>query len=264
MTTYILQSYSRIFWKLFKTDMIIFGKALAGNMFDVMIWVFGYVGVAAYIFPQLGMTTSMGQFMAVSSVVNCSIFEIWSVTSTFISDLCGRKTITYPLTLPLPSWLVLVKNACVYAMRSMAFGLCVLPLTKLLLWNRMDLSQMCIPKFVVMFIAINFFGGFFALFTASLVKDMNVIGSVWTRIIFPLWLLGCSQFSWQTVYDMSPIFAYVSLANPFLYLMEGMRATVLGQQGSLSFWICLPVIIVTSAFFGWIGIKRIKRRLDFV
>ncbi|MFA6263684.1 MAG: ABC transporter permease [Candidatus Babeliales bacterium] len=259
-----IQPYSRLFWRLFTTDIAIFSKSVVGNIIDVMIWVTGFVGVAAYIFPQLGMTTGMGQFMAVSSIVNCSIFEIWSVTSTFISDLCGRKTITYPLTLPLPSWLVLVKNACVYATRSMVFGACVLPMTKLILWNRMDLSGMCIPKFLVMFIAINVFGGFFSLFTASLVKDMNVIGSVWTRIIFPLWILGCSQFSWQTMYQLSPTFANISLVNPFLYLMEGIRAAALGQEGFLSFWICLLVTMVTSALFGWIGIRRIKRRLDFV
>ena len=259
-----IKQYLRLFWKLLKTDLIVFKQYVVDKVIDTNIWTVGCVGIFAYIMPKLGLDLRYGAFYAVSAIASCAIFEVWSATCTFVSDLCGRRVISYPLTLPLPSWLVLVKNAFTYACHASVVTIVVLPLGKLILWDRMDLSQFSLFRFVIMFLSINIFVGFFALFNASLVKNMNSVGSVWMRVIFPAWLLGGSQFSWHTMHEVSPKLAYANFVNPLLYPMEGIRAAVLGQEGYLSFGICLFAMWLFIFIFGWVGIRRIKKRLDFV
>jgi ABC-type polysaccharide/polyol phosphate export permease len=64
--------------------------------------------------------------------------------------------------------------------------------------------------------------------------------------------------------DKSPWFAYASLINPQLYIMEGMRAAILGQTGYLNFWLCAGMTLFFSIICGAHAIVKIQRRLDFV
>ena len=110
----------------------------------------------------------------------------------------------------------------------------------------------------------NIFIGFFSIFVASIVKDMGHINKVGIRILFPMWIFGGGQFPWKTIYSLSPKFAYVVFVNPLLYMSEGIHAAVLGQEGYLPFWICLIALWIFTGAFGWLGIARLKKRLDFV
>ena len=64
--------------------------------------------------------------------------------------------------------------------------------------------------------------------------------------------------------EVSPRIAYISLLNPMVYIMEGTRAAVLGQEGSLDFWVCVLMTLVFTILCTFDGIRRIKRRLDYV
>ena len=99
---------------------------------------------------------------------------------------------------------------------------------------------------------------------ASFVKNLAAIEHVWLRFILPLWFFGGTQFSWQTIYNIAPYIGYLTLLDPLVYVMEGMRAAVLGQEGNLPFWLCVAVLWVLTVVFGWWAIKRLKTRLDFV
>ena len=90
------------------------------------------------------------------------------------------------------------------------------------------------------------------------------IRKIWTRLIFPMWFLSGVEFPWNIVNKLSPKIAYALLANPMIYAMEGIRATVLGQANYLSFWICLPVLWLFAISFGFIAIFKLKKQLDYV
>ena len=57
---------------------------------------------------------------------------------------------------------------------------------------------------------------------------------------------------------------YIALLNPLLYPMEGIRAAFFGQGGFISFWFCISMLSFFTILFGFIGIKRLKKRLDFI
>lgn len=256
--------YAKLFWQLVKTDLLILKQVIIGRLIDTTIWVTSVIAVVSYIFPQLGMASSFGVFYAVGAILSCSFFEVFYTTFTFVADLEDDKLINYYLTLPIPSWLILVKHIVSFACKATPLALLVLPLSKLVLWYRLDLVNFSIMKFALIFISINILTGSISLFAASLVKDKNHIGGIWPRIMFPLWFFGGSQFSWYTIHAFSPAFGYGLLLNPLIYATEGVRVAVLGQAGYLPFWLCLGIIWVFTLLFTTISIWRLKKRIDFV
>jgi len=210
------------------------------------------------------MTKDFGGFQLVGMIASICIFEIYSSCSSFFADLEGNKTISYYLTLPIPSWMIFIKQALALSCRTLLVTSLIIPFGKLLIGSRLDLSNFSVIKFVLIFLATNFFFSAFTLLMLGIFKGIETLRTLWIRIIFPLWFLGGAEFEWNMLYNLSPTFGYLGLLNPFVYAMEGIRAAVLGQEGFIPYWISLSVLTGLTILFTWIGITRLKKRLDFV
>ena len=253
-----------IFLQLIKIDLIIFKKNYWNKIISTIIWVTCVLLVTNYVFPRMGMTGGYGAFVAITTISSSSFWNVWSKNADFAADLEGNKTIFYYLTLPFPSWLFFIKEAVSFAIQSMAISILILPLSKLILWNSLDLSNFSIIRFIAILILINLFYGFFAIFTSSFAKNIKNIDTIWTRILFPLWFFGGTQFSWYTMYKFFPKFAIFTLLNPLIYNNEGLHAATLNPKDYISIWYCLLMLTIFSIIFGYMGIKRTKKRLNCI
>lgn len=258
------KSYTKLFWELLKTDLHIYKNVIWDSFINSAIWVICLLTIFGYVFPAIGMQKGFGAFIAIGAIVSCSFWDVWNTCTNFISDIEGNKTINYFLTLPIPNWLVLVKQLMGYALKSAITSLIILPIGKIILWNKMSLHLMSIPKFILVYILVNIFTGAFSLFVTSFIENLHNIAKVNLRFLFPLWFFGGSNYPWELLLTLSKPLAYVSLANPLLYAMEGIRAAVLGQEGYINYWICILMLIFFTFLFGTLGIIRLKKRLDFV
>lgn len=183
---------------------------------------------------------------------------------TMITDFEGDQIISYYLTLPITSWMIFLRLIFYYALNFSIMSLLVLPVGKLLIWNQFDMVTIIWGKFLIIFILTHLFYGAFTLWIASRVKNMTKISNVWMRFVYPIWFLGCFNFSWTVLADKWPTLAWLSLINPMTYIMEAMRASILGQEGYLNFWMCVSIVIFFIIICGWRGILLLKKRLDFV
>ncbi|MCK4650684.1 ABC transporter permease [Candidatus Babeliales bacterium] len=257
-------SQLKIFFQLIKTDLIIFKKDALGGIIDTIIWVSILLFVTSHLYPKLGMPLNYGVIYLLGTIVSCSLFETESNVVSIISDIEGNNNISYQATLPIKSNFVFLKNAISSACKAMTLAIVIIPLGKIFLWQRLNLSLFSPIKFLIMFVTIGIFAGIFSIFMSSLVKGMKQIDIVWFRVLFPLWMLGGTFFPWYAVYKLSPKFAYLFLLNPVIYASEGMRVAILGQQNYINFWLCLSAMWFSVFIFGFFGIKRLKKRLDFI
>ena len=182
--------------------------------------------------------------------------------SRLIASLESDYAITYDLTLPLPHWLIFTRMAISNALQAMSIGCLILPISKLLLWNSFDISHVSWLGFVLLFIVGHLFYGFFSLWLASIVKNMHAIGNIWMRVVFPLWWLGGYQFSWAMLHKIAPVIAYGALLNPVTYCFDGMRSALLGQSEYISWGYCVLALLIFTLVVGYIGTKKMMRRLD--
>jgi ABC-2 type transport system permease protein len=242
-----LLKYKREFWsKLFDTSFLL--------VTSVIVW--------GYFMPEL--RNGYGPFILISSIASFGFFDTVGKVNELITDIDGDRKISYTLTLPLPSWLVFVYIGVYWAINSALIAILLFPLGKLMLYNQFDLLKVSYVKLIPMYITINLFYGFFSLWLTSMLKKMTDLGVLWVRVINPIIMFGAFFYSWHSIYQLSPSIAIFDLINPLVYVMEGMRAAALGQEGFISYWICLPALWVYIIACAWHGTSRLQKRLDCV
>lgn len=249
------------FWALVQRDMAVFWPTWKDRFINALIWSSLMISVFEYIMPKMGLK-GLGQFMACGAIASWGFFEVTENIAKFIADLEGERSISYYLTLPVPQWVVFARLAVTNALQAMFISVLFLPLFKLLLRDAFMLTHLSIIKFLAIFIMIHLFYGFFSLYIAARMSSLNELGNVWLRIVYPLWWLGCFQFSWKALQEISPRLAQVDLLNPIVYGMEGIRASIMGQADFLNIWVCCGMLVLFTGCAGVIGIRRLKKRLD--
>lgn len=220
--------------------------------------------VSGYLMQSFGLSDNFGPFQLGGIIASVGIFELYGNAVTFVSDLEGDRTIAYYLTLPTHTATVLCSHIFYYSTIGIIMSFTSLPLAKLILWNRLDLAAISWIKLSIFVVLINTFCATATLLASALIPSMDKFDILWTRVMFPLWFLGGYSFSWYSTYSTAPKLAYLMLLNPIIYMSEGMRSALLGQEGLINFWVCCFVLIVMFVVIGIWSFKALKKRLDFV
>ncbi len=253
-----------VFKQLLWTDLKIFSQLINDKIINFIIWVTTAAWVNTYLMTAFGVNEEFAAFMVAGSCATAGFFEIYPSVIHWVSDIEGDQIISYYLTLPIPAWLMLIRMIVFFAISAGTLSIIVLPLCKLMLWNKFDLSAFNIAQFLSIFVTMNVFYGAFTLMVTSYVKNMSSLGNVWMRFVYPVWFLGGFQYAWGTLHKTSPVFAYLGLINPMTYVMEATRGSILGQAGYLPFWSCIGIVMIFTVLCTWVGIVRLKKRLDFI
>jgi len=258
--------YANVCWQLLRTDFVELKKTFFDQMINLSIWVLCTLVVMGYLTKaQFNIADpNFGVFNLAACVASAGLFEVYPRSFAFIADQEGPQVMSFYTTLPIPTPLVFITKIAYWLINTLLRGVILLPLGKLVLWNSFSLSQVHWFQLILIFVLGNLFYSAFTLFVASIVPSMALMENVWIRWIFPLWFLGGFQFSWYSLYDLAPTLAYINLLNPVVYVMEGTRVALMGQEGSLPFWLCVLMLVLASVIAAYIGIKRLMKRLDCV
>lgn len=253
-----------VFGQLLYSDILVFRPSYLGRLFDFFLYVAITVFVMGRLLTKLGMRSDFGMFTAATGVAVAGIFEIFPHAMVIIADITGNKIISYDIALPIPSWMAVARVGFSNAIRIFMLSVFAFPFALPFIWHEFDSALFSLIWFVALLVSNALLFGFFGLFLSNMVPTMNHLEAMWVRVIFPLWTLGCFQFTWQVLHETYPVFAYLMFLNPFMYPMEGMRAAILGQAGSLPPWLCFFATCVFALLCGVIGVRGILKRLDAV
>lgn len=260
----MMRHYFSITKELLITDLMLMKQNITDTIINTLIWASSVTAIATYVLPHLGVTQSYGSMMLIGSFVSCALFECFGNTSMMVADLDGDRVISYQLTLPLPGWLLLVQKGLGFAIHSAILTLFILPMGKLIMGKHLVLSAINPYKFVVAFVLLHLMCAFLCVIMIAYTSSMSRILHVWTRLLFPLWFFGGSQFNWYTLKEMSPALAYLNLANPITYASESIKGASLSGEAFLPFGFCIAMMTLFSIVFLYIGHRKMKRRLDYL
>lgn len=257
-----LYSYSKTVSALLEREFTVFKKDYSDNVIDIIIATSVQMIITIYILPYFGLSVDYGAFMLGGFVASSTFWQLYPFVAPLVADISGERTITYELMLPIPTWLVFFRMMLSFLIRITLVSIFVIPLGKLFLGDQFILSQISIVKTITLFLVGSLFVSAFGIFNVSVIYHMGQLSRAWSRFIFPLWMLGGFNFSWLSMNAMLPIFSYFALLNPMIYFHEGFRGALLGPQGFIPIWICVAMLVLFTFFFAYIGITRIKKRLD--
>jgi len=259
-----IYSYSKTILALILRDIFIFKANFLNNVIDIIIATSAQIIVFIYILPYFGLQADFGTFMLGGFVASSTFWQLYSFSAPLIADISGERKVSYELMLPIPAWLVFFRMMLSFMVQTISTTIFIIPLGKIFLRDQFNLAHISIVKTAIMFIMGSLFVASFGIIIVSVVHHMSQISRVWTRFLSPLWMLGGYNFSWLSMYNMIPNIAYFALLNPMIYVHEGFRAALLGQTGFIEVWICVPILIIFSLLFSWVGICKIKKRLDCI
>jgi hypothetical protein len=253
-----------VLWTLLVRDALILKNQIATQMINVTIWGATIISVSHWIMPHLGVAPGYGAFMFVGNIAIWGLFEMLSDTALILTDITGEQNISYFLTLPVPHYLIFIRIGLSNAYKSFITPLPIFIIGKIILGDMLPLASISFGKFILFYTLFNLFYGFFGLFLASITESIHSITTIRTRYLFPLWFLAGYQFSWATSLHAVPFLAYVNLLNPLLYILEGLRSTILNPDDFIAFWYCFAVVAFSTLFFGYFAVKNLERRLDCI
>ena len=248
----LLQRNLYIFWQHF------FFKLRLALIFCVVALI-----IAQLFMAQMGVS-NFGAITLVSLSLINGFFTVMMNAILLVADIQGNKTISYELTLPIRPTLIFIKYALSSALEAFLISCLLLPVGKLLFFTTIHFTHFSLIKLSIIYFCSSLFFGFFSLLLASTIKNLYKAENIWIRIIFPMWFLGCYQFSWKTLYAVSPLFAYINLLNPLTHITEAGRSATLDVTGSLPFWSSCMYLLFCTALVGYIGIRLLKKRLDCI
>lgn len=255
----------QVFCQLLMIDLRMLFKDIRESLLDTQIWITLSTFCNGYIFPHLGVGASYGAFLVIGHLVSSGFFLSFYAAVAIADDVDGDKIIGYELMLPLPAWMVLLKKSLAWAAKSMVISFSILPLAKIILQERLDLSFLSPVKFFIAFVLINLFSGMVAIFSASIIKSLLTTGRVWVRFIYPFWYLGGTVFPYKVVCSAFPWIGVLLLFNPVTYATELIRAAILSPDSyKIPFEVSALMLIVFSLIIFYIGFLRLKKRLDFI
>lgn len=251
------------FWQLLVRSFKVCSPNLKDKIINNIVWSLLNIMIFAYVMPQMGLDSNIGSFMVVTMPVSCAFFVGINSIYTLLADISNDgSNLQYELTLPIAPWITFVKYALEITYQAFITSIFIMPCGALALYYEFSWVHFSIIKFHFLLSIASLFFGFFGLWITSITKDYSDLDNMWIRIVFPMWFLGGFQFSWQTLYSISPTLAYLNLLNPLTYALEGGRAAALDPAQSLTYWNCIIALIGFTALFGNLGIRNLKKRLD--
>lgn len=253
-----------IFFQLLKTDLKLFRKNIKDKTINVIIWSAALCTIATYILPAFGTSQDYSVLEALGIVIGVIGFETNAQIFLLLADLEGDRHLSYYFILPLSNFLIFVRLAILYTINGLFLCILTIPVIKLILGNRLDLTQIHVPYFIITLLITNLFFSFFSFLLLSFIKNIEQCENVLMRVLFPLWFFGGFSFSFKIALQTAPFLAYISLISPYTYATEAIRSASLGPLEYLPIEISFGVLILMTVLAGFFGIKRLKNKLDFI
>lgn len=254
----------RCFFALLCADMWIFRKEIVDRFINLFIWGATTTISMGYILPVFGLSEGYGAVVLVGILASAGVFDTYGRVALLVTEMTDEQPIYYYATLPISTPLMVLRITISNALRAAIVGLGVLPLGKLLLGSSLSFAHTNVGALCCIFIVSNLFYGAYSVWLACHVPTILDISNAWMRFVYPLWFLGGFQFSRAALVKSLPLIAYLNTFNPMMYIYEGTRAAVLGNEGYLNVWLCIGVMTFFWAITLWRAIVCMRTRLNLL
>lgn len=212
--------------------------------------------------PLLGMPAYLTGPLYIGTITQITFASAFTIAFRLASDLKNSRYIEYELTLPLPASWVVAKIIFSFMIQLALVGCPLIFLGALFLGNIFSLQKAHIFFAIIMYSLTLLFYALLFVYLAIHHSYTWFCDNTWVRRLTPLFLLGCSYFTWYKLYAFNPFLARFLLLNPLTYIHEGLRTALLGPEEFLAIEICIPMLIIFCVGLFFLLAKAVKKRLD--
>lgn len=207
--------------------------------------------------PVKGTILFIGNFLLVVILLS------FSLSLELLFDLENEHIIDYQMTFLNPR-LIILERILFTSLFTFFVLLPYYPMAKLFLGSSFVTSSLSMSKVLIILYASSLMCSAYNHLVACILPHSGSIGMFWRRVNTPLFMLGGFWVPWHILQKFSPLLGTIALLNPFIYVTEGMRQSVLNISTFLSFWYCLVMLFVFTIIFIYATFWQFKKRVDHI
>ncbi|MEX0671961.1 MAG: ABC transporter permease [Candidatus Babeliales bacterium] len=258
---------ARVFFEIFKRDCIVYShqwKRLAINNWFITPAIeaicFGYI------VPMVSMSQTNPRSMTafLSGMILWVIFPLaWSFAVELMYDFEHNKFVNYLNTILNPN-LVVLEKILFYSAIGFINILPFFPVCMLILGSYFDTTNLDWIKLLCILYAGSLFCAAYNVFFVCYVGGFQQVSNFWMRLNYPMINLGGTFLSWKLMASYSPLLGYALLANPLIYISEGIRNALLGPDNHFHFGLCILALIGFSLVLTLCAMHYYRKKLDTI
>jgi len=219
-----------------------------------------------YVFPEIGQgiggsagTEAVFSTLLIAGVVATSILfqGIQAVSLPLVSEFGFTREIEDRVLAPLSVRLVALCKIVSGALQCLLAGLIVFPIALVVPATPVHL-EVSWPVLLTFIPLCCVMAGSLGLMFGTMFEPRNV-PMLFGVVLIPITFLGCTYYTWDSLEAIRWL-QIVVLANPLVYMSEGMRAA-LTPVPHMSLWVIYPVLTAFTALFMWRGIAGFTKRV---
>jgi ABC-2 type transport system permease protein len=221
--------------------------------------------VFAYVFPRIGFGigkagNSFGNVLLPGMMASTLMFQgIQGVALPLVQEFSFSKEIEDRVMAPIPIWGVGLAKIVSGAIQSCIACFLVVPVVWIASGRAVspDWSQ---PQLVISLVVLgSLVGASLGLLMGTIVSPRS-INLLFALMILPLTLLGCVYYPWAALHALRWLQIAV-LANPVVYMSEGLRASLAPQFGHISLWAVYGLLIAGLVVMTLTALHFFRRRV---
>jgi ABC-2 type transport system permease protein len=225
-----------------------------------------FVFVFAFVFPRIGQdiggAAGAGDFATIlvpGLVAVAIIFQgIIAVALPLSNEFGGTKEIEDRIMAPVRVEVIAVEKILFGAAQSVLAGLVVLPMVVLIPATPVAIEVTSWTLLVVVAVLSALLSGALGLALGTYVSPRQ-IGLMFSVVVLPLTFLGAVYYPWAAL-DSIPWLQVGVLANPLVYVSEGLRASLTPSIDTMPAIAYLSALIVSLALLTLLGLRGFVRR----
>lgn len=244
----------RVFFAFLQRDIYVFTKRLSFYATNfLLLYPVNFIITFGYLAPKTLMHNPESAHLLMITLLSGNVLLIilnmvGNFTNPMLYDFTTTRYIDFQIT-HLPAKLILLKTIVFNTIFSFLFLSPFFVICKLVLRDNFHIPQVSWPAVLLMTFLSCLCLSSYMLFATCYMQGPRSIGSFWIRVNIPLFVLGGFWVPWFTMFQVSPALGYVTLANPFIYVTEGLRRALTGSEQFFSIATCSIALIIFAVVF---------------
>jgi ABC-2 type transport system permease protein len=160
---------------------------------------------------------------------------------------------------PLPIAAVAAEKIVFSAMQSIVAAALVFPLALYIPSTPVAAHVASWPFLIAVLLLASLLSGALGLTIGTSVQPKQ-IGLVFGVVVVPITFLGCVYYPWAALGPL-PWLKILVLANPIVYISEGLRAALTPSMGHMPDAMILALLLFFLGLLSWVGMRGFRRRV---
>jgi ABC-2 type transport system permease protein len=251
---------SQIFVAMLRRDLRVARRELPFFLLRTTMQPLMLMVVFGYLLPKLGTLQAGYTATLLPGVLALSITlsAIQSISLPMVAQFGFSREIEDRLLAPIPVKLVAAELVVAATLQGVLAGLFVLPCGRLIMGAIPGLSIANVPQILLMTMLGAAAFSALGLFLGCAIQPQQ-IGLLFSTIVGPMIFFGCTYYPWESL-SRVPVMQYVVLANPLVYVAEGMRGALTPGVPHMNAWVVTAALLALLGVFWTIGVRAFMRR----